>query len=142
MGHGGWQGHRQYPEAKPFCFDPGSIVITGNHKRGKDDSIMKMPEIECDVYEEYLSIPHFEREEENTSKTKDLSMVPIFGIAARNSLSAIKILKFFEPKCVKIISKDCKKFSKVHEVVQDICAVVIFVIYCFELNFTIGGCFF
>jgi len=29
MGHGGWQGHRQYPEAKPFCFDPGSMVITG-----------------------------------------------------------------------------------------------------------------
>jgi len=28
MGHGGWQGHRQYPEAKPFCFDPGSMVIT------------------------------------------------------------------------------------------------------------------
>ena len=31
MGHGGWQGHRQYPEAKPFCFDPGSMVITYSH---------------------------------------------------------------------------------------------------------------
>ena len=59
-----------------------------------------MPEIECDDYEEYSSVPCFEGEEENTSETRDLPVVPIPGIAAPDPLSAIEISKFFGPERV------------------------------------------
>jgi len=91
------------------------------------------------IVQEYSSVPRFEGEEENTSETRDLPVVPIPGIAAPDPLSVIEISKFFEPERV---SKGRKKFFEVPEVVQDVCAVAVFVIYHFELNFTVGGCLF
>ena len=73
------------------------------------------------------------------SETRDLPMVPIPGIAAPNPLSAIETPRFFEPKRV----SECReKFFEVPGVVQDVCAVAVFVIYPFELNFTVGDCLF
>ena len=107
----------------------------GNHKGGEDDPTMKMPEIERDVYKEYLSIPHFEGKEENMSEMRDLPVVPIPGITAPDPSPAIRFSKIFEPECV---SEGHKKFLEVPGVVQD----AVFVIHHFKPNFTVGGCLF
>ena len=126
-------------QVREGCYIETITRPLGNHKGGEDDPVTRMPEIECDDYEEYSSVPRFEGEEENTSETRDLPMVPIPGIAAPDPLSAIEISKFFGPKRV---SEGREKFFEVPEVVQDVCAVAVFVIYHFEPNFTVGGCLF
>ena len=126
-------------QVRKGCYIETITRPLGNHKGGEDDPVTRMPEIECDDYEEYLSVPHFEGEEENTSETRDLPVVPIPGIAAPDPLSAIEISKFFGPERV---SEGCEKFFEVPEVVQDVCAVAVFVVYHFEPNFTVGGCLF
>ncbi len=92
--------------------------LLGNHKRGEDNSTMKMSEIERNVYKEYSSVPHFEGEEENTSEMRDLPVVPIPGIAAPDPLSAIEILNL---NVSKSFLKVVRSFPKILELSLRFC---------------------